>query len=128
MTRLLLDTHTFLYALGDPSKLSRKVQRLLADPSVERWVSAVSLWEIAIKVQIRKLDLPLDPNFYTIHLRSLKAAVLPVNLSHSLAMFSLPLHHRDPFDRLLIAQARSESLTLATRDAAIAQYDVPILW
>ena len=126
--RLLLDTHTFLYAILEPRKLTPRMRKLLTDPGIPRWVSVVSLWEIAVKVHIGKLSMPTEKEFYERHLRQLRAQALPVEMRHSLAMFELPLHHKDPFDRLLIAQARAEDLTLATRDAAFAAYAVPTIW
>jgi PIN domain nuclease of toxin-antitoxin system len=124
----LLDTHTFLYAIRDPQKLTPRMRKLLTDSAIPRWVSVVSLWEIAIKVRIGRLSMPGDQAFYQRHLGHLRAQALPVELRHSLAMFELPLHHKDPFDRLLIAQARAEDLTLATRDAAFAAYALPTIW
>jgi PIN domain nuclease of toxin-antitoxin system len=126
--RLLLDTHAFLLAISSPELLTAKGRRLLTDPEVERWVSAVSLWEIAIKIHIGKLAMPLERSFYAQHLRALNAQTLAVDLRHSLALFGLPLHHRDPFDRLLIAQAQEEGLTLLTRDEAFKAYEVATVW
>jgi len=126
--KLLLDTHAFLFAIAEPGRLTAKTRRLLASPEVERWVSVVSLWEIAIKVQIGKLPMPLDQTFYTRHVQSLKAQTLAVSLQHSLAFMALPLHHRDPFDRLLIAQASQEGLTLVSRDTAFKPYGVATVW
>lgn len=126
--RLLLDTHAFLFAISSPELLTAKGRRLLTNPEVERWVSAVSLWEIAIKVHIGKLAMPSDRSFYAQHLRALNAQTLVVDLRHSLALFSLPLHRRDPFDRLLIAQAQEEGLTLMTRDEAFRAYEVATVW
>jgi PIN domain nuclease of toxin-antitoxin system len=126
--RLLLDTHAFLFAIAEPESLSAKTRRLLANPDIERWVSVVTLWEIAVKVQIGKLAMPLDGAFYLRHLQALKAQTLQVSLQHSLALLALPLHHRDPFDRLLIAQAGEEGLTLVSRDEAFRAYNVGRLW
>ena len=126
--KLLLDTHAFLVAIAAPAKLSDKVRGLLTDNSVERYVSTVSIWEVAIKVQIGKLDMPVDRAFYTAHVKALKARVLAVEFPHSLAVFSLPMHHRDPFDRMLIAQAREEGMVLVTRDTAFEAYEVPTVW
>ena len=126
--KLLLDTHAFLFAIAEPELLTAKTRRLLASNETERWVSVVSLWEIAIKVQIGKLPMPLDQSFYTRHLQALKAQTLAVSVQHSLAFMALPLHHRDPFDRLLIAQASAEGLTLVSRDAAFKPYGVATVW
>lgn len=126
--KLLLDTHSFLFAIGGPQNLGEQGRALLSDHSVPRWVSPISLWEIAIKVQLGKLTSSDDPRFYTRHLRKLRADILPVSLRHSLAILRLPLHHRDPFDRLLIAQAIEEDLTLLTRDHAFAKYEVKTVW
>ena len=126
--RVLLDTHALVYAFSQPELLSPKVLRLLQDSEIERWVSVVSLWEIAIKVQIGKLSLPLDAAYYYRNLEALGARKLGVTVGHSLALLRLPLHHRDPFDRLLIAQATEENLTLVSRERAFRAYDVPRIW
>lgn len=126
--KLLLDTHAFLFAIGQPDRLSAAVREALTDPALPRAVSAVSLWEIAVKIQIGKLNLPADSAFYRHHIRSLGATVLPVDARHSFELLELPLLHKDPFDRLLIAQARVDKLTLVTRDVAICRYPVTTMW
>jgi PIN domain nuclease of toxin-antitoxin system len=126
--RLLLDTHAFLFAISSPQLLTANGRRLLTNPEIERWVSVVSLWEIAIKIHIGKLALPLDRSFYAQHLRALNAQTLAVDLRHSLALFGLPLHHRDPFDRLLIAQSLAEQVPLVSVDALFDRYGVTRLW
>jgi len=126
--KLLLDTHAFLFAINEPERLSPKVASLLLDPSVPRWLSAISLWEIAVKIQIGKLDLPKESGYYLKHLLQLKAQVLDVGSRHSLGVFDLPMHHKDPFDRILIAQAREEGMVLVTMDPVIKQYEVRTLW
>lgn len=125
---LLLDTHAFLFAISAPERLSPAVRSALEDPSITRWVSAVSLWEIAVRIQIGKLALPSEPEFYHEHLRRMHASVLPVEARHTFELMRLPLLHRDPFDRLLIAQARTDGLLFVTRDSALSQYPVSILW
>ncbi|MBL8209571.1 MAG: type II toxin-antitoxin system VapC family toxin [Bryobacterales bacterium] len=125
---LLLDTHAFLFAISAPERLSPAVRSALEDPSVIRWVSTVSLWEIAVKIQIGKLPLPSEPSFYQEHLRRMHASVLAVEARHTFELMRLPLLHRDPFDRLLIAQARTDGLLFVTRDSALSQYPVSILW
>lgn len=126
--KLLLDTHAFVWAINGPEALPVKIRKLLLDPAVERSVSVISLWEIAVKVRLGKLKMPTDRPYYLSELAFLHARILPMELRHSLAVFELPLHHRDPFDRLLIAQAREDGLTIVTRDPAFAAYEVEIVW
>ena len=126
--KLLLDTNALIYALDKPEQLPPRLAELLLDPEVERWASSVSLWEIATKVQIGKLMLPTEPVYYESNLRALAAGLMPLEMRHSMELFHLPLHHRDPFDRMLIAQARVEGLTLASNDRVFAAYDVPQIW
>lgn len=126
--RLLLDTQTFLFAIFEPELLPHKLLSLLEDSSVERWVSAVTHWEIAVKLQIGKLDAPADPEFYLRHTEKLQAKVLSVEARHCFALYRLPLHHKDPFDRLLISQAMVEGMTLASRDREFAPYAVQRIW
>lgn len=126
--KLLLDTHAFLFAIGAPEQLSQSVRDLLLDQTVPRLVSVVSFWEIATKIQIGKLDLPVEARFYQQHLHRLCATVLPVESRHAFELFRLPLLHKDPFDRLLVAQARVDALTLVTRDEFISKYEISVLW
>jgi len=126
--KLLLDTHAFIFAISAPESLGLKTKRLLQKSSIERWVSVVSLWEIAIKVQIGKLDLPRNGDFYAGHLAALQARTLSVHSNHTLGLLALPLHHGDPFDRLLIAQAKEEGLTFVTRDKAVPAYGIETIW
>ncbi len=125
---LLLDTHAFLYAIGDVDRLSLKVRRQLEDPAAKRMVSVVSLWEIAAKVQIGKLQLPVDPEFYKEQLHLLHCGLLNVEPRHIFELMRLPLLHRDPFDRMLIAQAKTDSMALVTRDEALGGYEVERFW
>lgn len=125
---LLFDTHAFLWAIGQPENLSSVARLALENPENQRVVSVTSLWEIALKVQIGKLDLPVSPSFYREHLHRLHASLLPVEARHTFELMRLPLLHRDPFDRLLVAQARTDQLTLLTCDTLIARYPVSTLW
>ena len=126
--KILLDTHPFLYAIQEPERLSPIVRDLLEDAKIPRWVSVVSLWEIAVKIQIGKLDLPRNAGFFQKHIRALRAMVLAVDVRHSMGLLELPMHHTDPFDRLLIAQAREENMTLMTKDGLFGEYDVKTIW
>lgn len=125
--RLLLDTHVFLWLLAEPERLGGHLGTL-GDPANDLLVSAASSWEIAIKVQIGRLDLPGDPRRYVPdRLRAIGAEPLPVEHSHALAVGELPPLHRDPFDRLLVAQARDLRLRIVTADSQIARYEVDTL-
>ncbi len=125
--KVLLDTHTFLWAIGDEGRLSPKVARLLL--SAETWWSVVSLWETLTKVAIGKLSLPQPAGAYlTRKLEFNGVRILPVSLSHVLRVESLPLHHRDPFDRLLIAQSIEEGWPIITADPWFTRYPVDVIW
>lgn len=127
--RLLLDTHALLFWVYEPDRLGAAALRAIADRGNAVHWSVASSWEVAIKVGLGKLDLgaPIDEVLPAELLRH-GIALLPVEHAHVLAVASLPHHHGDPFDRLLVAQARSEGLTLVTRDARLAAYAVPVLW
>ena len=125
--RLLLDTHVFLWLLAEPERLGEHVD-VLYDPGNQLLLSAASSWEIALKTQIGRLELPEDPRRYVPdRMRAIGADPLAVEHSHALAVGELPPLHRDPFDRLLVAQARHLGLRIITADAQVAQYDVESL-
>jgi len=127
--KVLLDTHTFIWAITDERRLSPRARSLIA--SSEVWWSVVSLWEAIQKAQVGKLSLslplPAGP-FLTGELRSNHVRLLPVSLSHVLRVEELPLHHRDPFDRLLIAQSIEEGWPIVTADPWFARYAVDVIW
>ncbi|MBK5990971.1 type II toxin-antitoxin system VapC family toxin [Streptomyces microflavus] len=121
--RLLLDTHVILWWLGDSDELSDQVKDLLdTEPSVH--LSAVSAWEIAIKQSLGKLDGPDD---LAERVRDSQFTSLPITAGHGVRAGRLPALHRDPFDRILVAQAQIEGMTVVTRDKWIPQYDVPVM-
>lgn len=125
--KILLDTHTFLWGLSDETKLSERVRRLL--PRAESWLSVASLWEILIKSQSGKLPLPQPVGPYVMSkLKFNGVKLLPVTAEHVLRIESLPLHHRDPFDRMLIAQSLEEELPLVTSDAIFQRYGMNLIW
>jgi PIN domain nuclease of toxin-antitoxin system len=121
---LLLDTHVFLWWVSDPAKLNTKAREAIADPSHVVFVSAATAWEISIKASLGKLTAP-DDYESELELHGLRA--LPVLNAHALAVKQLPFHHQDPFDRLLIAQANHERLTLVTHDTRIKLYGGAVL-
>ncbi|MDQ2880690.1 MAG: type II toxin-antitoxin system VapC family toxin [Actinomycetota bacterium] len=121
--RLLLDTNVLIWWLAESPRLSKETRdAITAEPEVI--VSAVSAFEIAVKSAIGKLRVPGDLEVQTVEQAMTE---LPVTVRHGLAVGQLPMHHRDPFDRLLIAQAQCEGLTIITADRAFAAYDVPIM-
>lgn len=124
---VLLDTHTLLWALTDGSRLSERVRKLL--PQANTWFSVASLWEILIKSQIGKMPLPRPTGpFIVAKLRLNGVQVLPVTADHVLRIESLPVHHNDPFDRILIAQSLEEKLPLVTADRVFARYPIDVIW
>lgn len=126
--RLLLDTHVLLWALIEPERLAPAIADRLRDPGNELLVSAVTAWEVAIKQSLGKLVLP-GPADVWLPEACQRSAIdwLPVEPADALAVGRLPWHHRDPFDRLLIAQVRG-GITLVTHDRAVEPYGVPVLW
>ena len=121
--RYLIDTHVFLWATAAPEKISNAVTAVLKDTSNEIYLSAAAAWEIGIKYMLKKLPLPLDPaTFVPSRMRALGFLELPIVHQHALAAGSLPHHHNDPFDRIMIAQAQIESLTFITADPQVLNY------
>jgi PIN domain nuclease of toxin-antitoxin system len=125
----LLDTAVWLWSVGRVERLNRKSRELLADGKQEIYFSAVSAWEISIKASLGKLQLPELPEIYVLKRLAQQAIQpLPVFHQHALKVYSLPWHHQDPFDRLLIAQAQTEEMTILTADRAFEEYNVKIFW
>ena len=127
--KLLLDTHTLLwFALGD-SQLSAQARGLIDDPAHDMWVSPASDWEIAIKIRLGKYTLPdRYEDFMQKAIAGNGFEVLPVEVKHTAVLTTLPLHHRDPFDRLIIAQAMVEDISVISNDDAFDAYPVRRLW
>jgi PIN domain nuclease of toxin-antitoxin system len=126
--RLLLDTHILLWAATDPEQLRSEAVAVLEDESNEVFVSVVTAWEIAIKQSIAKLDLPRPAEQWVPEvLRRSRFEVLDLDLSAALRVRRLPWHHRDPFDRLLVAQAIEGKYTLVTRDEVLRRYGGAVL-
>jgi len=126
--RLLLDTHAFLWAAAESEKLSKQSRAAIEDAANEVYVSAVSAWEITIKCMLRKLTLPLAPAAYVpARMNILGFGELAVQQEHAFALSALPPHHMDPFDRMLVAQAQVEGLTLVTADPNLLKYPCKLL-
>ena len=126
--KLLLDTHAFIWCDSDPGQLSATARAALLDPANSVWFSVVSVWEIVIKVQLGKLTLRLPLPDIVAQQQANGLQVLPVTLPHTLAVEGLPPVHKDPFDRLLVAQANVEGAELVTADAIFKHYPVRVLW
>jgi PIN domain nuclease of toxin-antitoxin system len=122
--RLLLDTHLLLWAAASSARLPREARELLQDDTNDVYYSAASIWEIAIKSSLRRKDFRIDLTQLLGILPEMGLIELPVTAGHAARVTELPLIHRDPFDRLLIAQSVAEPLTLLTNDALLDRYRV----
>lgn len=125
--KVLFDTHAFLWALSEPHRLSPKARNFLVEGN-RPLVSVATIWEIVIKVQKGKLGLDSSANTLKQAISDLAAELLPIRLEHVLGILRLRDHHKDPFDRLLVAQALSEGAAIATADEFIRLYPVDIFW
>lgn len=124
---LLLDTHVALWAITDSPRLSAEARVLLLAPTTTLWVSAVSLWEIAIKHSLGRGDMPIDAAQALGWFRASGYQLLAVEAEHCVAIAGLANHHADPFDRMLIAQALTEPLRLLTHDQQLARYSDTVI-
>lgn len=126
--KLLLDTHTFIWWDSEPSKLSKRALELLTDKNNLRLLSVVSLWEISIKHQLGKLTLNKTLGEIVAIQKNNFIDILAITVAHVLALDSLSVYHKDPFDRLLIAQANVENAVLISCDSVFANYSVQVEW
>ena len=124
--KLLLDTHLLLWSAAEPKKLPASARRLIENPRNQPMFSAASLWEIAIKNQLRRKDFSVEPRTLRRGLLDNGYLELPITGEHAVATDTLPSLHRDPFDRLLVAQAQVEGILLLTSDEQVAQYPGPV--
>ncbi len=126
--KALLDTHAFLWAIAEEDKLSRRAQQVFTGPN-QLWLSVASVWEILINVRAGKLPLPEPAGPYVVRkLAENRIEVLPINLDHVLRIEAMPVHHRDPFDRILIAQSQEGKLPLVTADPVFERYHIQLIW
>ncbi|MDR0527934.1 MAG: type II toxin-antitoxin system VapC family toxin [Spirochaetaceae bacterium] len=129
MGRYLLDTHTAIWFLiGVDDKLSAAARRIIGSDSRPVYLSVVSGWEMAIKINIGKLRFPGNAAGFIRSAQAWEITILPIETAHLTALESLPLIHRDPFDRLLVATALAEKMTLVSADENIRRYDVDLVW
>jgi PIN domain nuclease of toxin-antitoxin system len=127
--RALLDTSTFLWSISDSEKLSLSAREVIADLENELFISTASLWEIAIKTSLGKLELlkPFD-QLIPEQLEQNTISVMPITVQHLTRIIDLPFYHRDPFDRLIIAQSIAEDLPVITKDGAFGSYPIQLIW
>ncbi|MCU0980886.1 MAG: type II toxin-antitoxin system VapC family toxin [Pirellulaceae bacterium] len=127
--KLLLDAHTLIWAVDDPSQLGSQAAASLRDANNELLLSAGTIWELSIKVGLGKLTLSLPyRQWMTKAITDLGAIVLPITVEHADVQAGLPFHHRDPFDRLLVAQSQVESVRVVSSDTIFDDYGTPRLW
>ena len=127
--KLLLDTNVFIWLNDAPHRVRESVMNVIANSDNDLFLSLTSIWEMQIKTQLGKLELSADlPNILRTQQVDNNLQILTINLDHIWALENLPYHHRDPFDRLLIAQAQTEGMTLVSADGVFDLYDVDLLW
>ncbi len=126
MKKLLLDTHVLLWCLADSPHLNQATRELIDDPSLVVYISAASIWEISIKQARGKLQVVMEKLWSALATGDYEE--LPVTARHAWRAGQLPPYHQDPFDRMLVAQALQEGLTLVTHDNQLKYYEVPIIW
>ncbi len=125
--KLLLDTNVLVRSLIDPDKLSAQVRERLESEEEVLLVSSAVVWEISIKVARHKIEFSIDPVEIVAHCVRASIDSLPITQEHAAQVMHLPPHHKDPFDRIMIAQAQHEALTIVTSDRIFCEYDVPVL-
>ena len=126
--RLLLDTHVLLWSLADPRRLPESARDAIETGDNEILFSAASIWEVAIKSQLLRAEFGVDAATIIDAARETRFTELPISAQHAAAIATLPLHHKDPFDRLLIGQALTEPARLVTADKALAAYSNDLVW
>jgi PIN domain nuclease of toxin-antitoxin system len=126
--RLLVDTHAFLWFLAGDRRLSAAARRAIEEADGEWWLSAASVWEMSIKSSLGRLTLPAPADEYIADKVRQGLQVLSVDWPHAAAVERLPFHHRDPFDRLIVAQALADRLAIVTKDAIFGEYGVHVVW
>lgn len=124
--KFLIDTHLLIWAANEPEKLSEKARALMTNPEHELFFSAASIWEIAIKNGLGRDDFKVDARVLRRGLLDNDYTELPITSAHAVFVENLPLIHKDPFDRILVAQATAEGITLLTADSTVARYPGPI--
>ena len=126
--QLLLDTHPFIWFINGDNQLPERIKKIIADPENECFLSIASIWEIAIKTSLGKLELQSDFNKITDFLFDNDIEILPINFDHLQTLLKLEYYHRDPFDRVIISQGIAENLTVLSKDAIFDKYLIKLIW
>ena len=126
--QLLLDTHPFIWFINGDNQLPERIKKIIADPENECFLSIASIWEIAIKTSLGKLELQSDFNKITDFLFDNDIEILPINFDHLQTLLKLEYYHRDPFDRVIISQGIAENLTVLSKDAIFDKYPIKLIW
>lgn len=125
----LIDTHVLLWIFHDPDKITKQAMNIIVNTENNLFVSMASIWELSLKISLNKLDLGCSLNYFVKNeIISNSIELLSIDLEHLYLVQQLPFHHRDPFDRLLIAQAKHENLTIISKDSHFRKYDVKLYW
>lgn len=124
----LLDTHTFLWFINGDLELTHEARTLIEKPDNTKFISIATFWEIAIKISIGKLQLDMPFEELETHVSKNGFQLLPITFRHTAQLINLPLHHKDPFDRILISQASCDKLSIIGKDPYFANYDVAMSW
>lgn len=127
--KILLDTHTFLWFIAGDAQLDAYARQLIEDPDNERYLSVASIWEITIKSSLGRLTVPMPPSaLIREHVWANAIEILSITPEHLDTLHTLPYHHKDPFDRLMIAQVIQEGMSLITKDQAFSEYNIQVAW
>jgi PIN domain nuclease of toxin-antitoxin system len=127
--KVLLDTHSFLWWITNDQRLSSHARSIISNGDNELLLSSASGWEIAIKARLGRIHLPNKPESFIVEQLNLNGIQsLPIHMSHALHVYNLPHNHRDPFDRMIIAQAQVEDLPILTMDLQITKYEIKVIW
>ena len=127
--KYLIDTHTLLWSVGNNPKLSKKAKNHYLNPNNDIFLSIASIWELSIKIGLQKLNLKLPlKEFVNIHILGNNIQILDIKLNHLYVIEKLPLHHRDPFDRLIVSQAIEENLPIIGMDEVFDNYEIKRIW
>ena len=126
--KIILDTHTFIWFINGDKKLSARAKKEILRPSNTKFISIASIWEIAIKISLKKLKINYPFKEILSQIEENGFEILPIDFEHTLLVSQLEFHHRDPFDRLIVAQSKLEDMKIVTRDKNFQKYNAKVIW